>query len=446
MIAYLLELSLYWTGLWGLYFLVLRQEKFFQINRFYLLLSVVAGLLLPLVEWAVPVAKPTWLNQPIIYLQAVNVQPGNIILAERVSTWSSTDYLLLAFLLISFLSAYRFALGLYRIIGYIRQGEQHWHGSICQVYSNDINSPFSWMSYLFLPANHDYDQATLNQIQAHETAHIRQGHSWDMLLIELLGIVCWWHPLWYAYRRSLRNVHEYLADAAAVNRSPVKAYGQLLLRQTLGVPSLSLVSTFYTSPLKQRIMMLTKQPSSNWALLKYALVLPLLVLLFLACEESVQSDAAQEIEEAIEAQTFERVDTVHTFDPATGTESTEVVKLLIHNEAQQMPIFGDCEGLEAKDIEDCSNKNLLNFIYTNVKYPKEAAKAGQEGTAVITMVIRADGSSWDHYIDKEKSTSHEALNKEALRVVSMLGDFQPGIHDGKPVNVQMVLPIKFKLE
>ena len=124
----------------------------------------------------------------------------------------------------------------------------------------------------------------------------------------------------------------------------------------------------------------------------------------------------------------------------------EIVKTKIYNEPDHLPVFGLCEVTGVEERKNCSNQNLLTYIYSNLKYPKEASSAGQEGTVLLSIIIGKSGSVDEVELIKEKTTEHDALNEEALRVIRDLPDFEPGTQDGHAVNIKMVLPIKFKLE
>lgn len=447
--TYLIEFSLYWLAFWGLYALLLRQEKFFQLNRLYLLGTFVLGLVLPLVPWSALWAAPEWLEMPVVWLQTITVVPENtnIVNVSPSSNWSWASFFWRAYLVGCLLALGRFLFDLTKLFQYYRSGSKRWEDGICWVENEQAHAPFSWLNFLFWSQQINATEAERAAIIAHEKAHIQQKHSWDILLLEIVGIFCWWHPLWYAYRHDLENVHEYLADAVVLKATPTREYGKLLLRQCLQQPDLPFVQTFHTSQLKKRIIMMTKSPSSTLALGKYLLFLPLTLMLLFTCEDAeAQKEMDKIVQDASdEANFFERVDTVTVFDPATSTEEVSIVKTKIYEKADQMPVFGKCEGLTGQEQMDCSNKNLFAFIAEFVKYPKEAEAAGLEGLALTKFVVDTQGRVTDVQLVAEKTTEHAALNEAALATIRQLPDFTPGQHNGKPVSVQMVMPIKFKL-
>lgn len=88
------------------------------------------------------------------------------------------------------------------------------------------------------------------------------------------------------------------------------------------------------------------------------------------------------------------------------------------------------------------NKALMEYLMMNVKYPESAAKAKQQGRAVVGFVVRKDGTVSDVYI--VKSTGYDVLDNEAMRVVKSMPAWEPGKQKGKPVDVKYFVPITFR--
>ena len=90
------------------------------------------------------------------------------------------------------------------------------------------------------------------------------------------------------------------------------------------------------------------------------------------------------------------------------------------------------------------NKAMMEFLMMNVKYPQTAAKAKQQGRAVVGFVVGKDGTISDIYI--VKSAGYDVLDEEAMRVVKAMPAWEPGKLKGKPVNVKYFVPITFRLK
>ncbi len=89
-------------------------------------------------------------------------------------------------------------------------------------------------------------------------------------------------------------------------------------------------------------------------------------------------------------------------------------------------------------------KAFNNFLAANLKYPLKAAERGIQGTAFIKFVVEKDGRITN--VKVQKSTQSEYLDKEAVRFIKSMPKWNPGIHEGKPVRTNFMLPLRFLLK
>ncbi len=443
MIGYLLAAAGIWLAFTGWYALALRREKFFGLNRAFLLLTLALALLIPALPDLPAASAPDGAaGQLIRAVYALPVFTAGEAAADgpQGATAWLWPALLWAYALGSAAFAGRLVWRLLRIAALIRGGQQLRSQGVTLVESPAIQAPFSFLWFLCWPMQHSYTPRELSAVQAHERAHISQWHSLDLLLMEVVGIFFWWCPLWYLHGRYLREVHEYLADAAALKHTPARDYGRLLIRQCLGQPMPELAHGLRNhSQLKNRIAMMTKANSSRLAMAKYLLFVPLAAFSVLAC--SAQADKAAP---AAEADYTPRVliDTVITFDPDTYKETMQIVRTEVYTAAEQMPVFGACPGKEGKELSDCSTTNLMTYLGANMRYPDAARKSNVEGMVVAAFQITVDGQATAASIKKPLSPECDA---EVLRLIREMPRWQPGTVDGKPVIVEFTLPVRFKL-
>ncbi len=135
-------------------------------------------------------------------------------------------------------------------------------------------------------------------------------------------------------------------------------------------------------------------------------------------------------------------DVVNTKMVTEGTESIFAPKP--EKVLEKMPEFAGCDpNMEDKERMACAQANMLQFIYTNIKYPPKARELSVEGTAVIRFVVKKDGSLGEFETIRGICAPIEA---ECMRVVKMMPDWMPGEQDGEAVPVYFNLPIKFNLE
>ena len=113
------------------------------------------------------------------------------------------------------------------------------------------------------------------------------------------------------------------------------------------------------------------------------------------------------------------------------------------NEAKKDTVF-TFEEVDTKPMFPEGETAFLNYIQNNVKYPEAEKEADISGTCYVVFVIRTDGTIIDERIVKGVSNG-PGLETEALRVVKAMPKWKPGIKDGKKVNTEFVLPIRFTL-
>ena len=89
-------------------------------------------------------------------------------------------------------------------------------------------------------------------------------------------------------------------------------------------------------------------------------------------------------------------------------------------------------------------QGLLRFLSENVNYPEDAKKKGIEGKVLVQFVIDKDGSVTN--VEVVRSGGHPSLDKEAVRVISMMPKWKPGFQKGQPVRVRYTVPVNFSFK
>lgn len=449
MLVFLLKLTLAWGAFAGLYALLFRHETFFQANRVYLWLTALAGLCLPFAGVFFPVENSTAL--PAIVLPEVVVGLQKDLEATPQSNFWPTA-LTWIYLAGAAVATLRFGAGLWRIFGLALGSRREMLPDGTCVFRTELaaTGPFSFFGWIFVGPDFGSEKSDA-QMLAHERAHVQGWHSADVLFFEVLGIVFWFHPLAHWYRRAVRVVHEYLADAASASTSDRKQYGLLLIRQAQTGPALAIANHFFTPQLKKRIVMLTKKTSSpartGW---KYALALPLVPFFTLLFQQNtlLGQTAADPTRAAwvrqLEANDWVQVDTVVTFNPETYEESVKIVRSdlkpftngngeLVYQKTETAPEFPGGE------------MGLMKFMMENMKYPEEARKAKAEGKIVVKFIIDATGRVNEAAQFNADANLNPLLVQEAIRVILSMPRWKPATHNGKPVNCTMMLPVNFRL-
>jgi len=132
-----------------------------------------------------------------------------------------------------------------------------------------MTTPFSFFNWIFISES-DFSDSYRNAIIRHEKAHAMQLHTFDLILTELFCILLWFNPFVYFFKRSVKTVHEYLADENVVDQHFTKInYMELISAYTVSNNLSGLTSNFSYLTLKKRINMLTNIKSSRLKSLNY---------------------------------------------------------------------------------------------------------------------------------------------------------------------------------
>ncbi len=401
-----------------------------------MLAALIGGGLIPLLDSPFFASGPEWQALYQVELPPVVVIGYSSFEASPTSGGQGLDLWLPALAFVGGLWALiRLLRQLFRILLLVRQGEKIRCRGYWLIRHPRVSSPFSFLGLLFWSPDAPTDGGEAEIMLRHEKAHIRQWHSLDMLLLEGIGILFWWNPLWYFFRKELSEVHEYLADQEATQETNVKRYGQLLIEPCLRGPGFQLTHGWNHSSLKNRIQMLTQKKSQRNKRWKYLLALPLVLVLIWACEN------VRDVEPALYDKGSKEDQAV--FDSDSYRKDQEAGEQEVFKVVQEMPKFGDCEGLNGNDLKKCSDQSLLNFVYKNINYPAEAREANAQGIVVASMTVFKDGSIGDVSIAR---SVHPALDEEVIRITTTMPRWKPGKQNGEAVNVRVSLPVKFRLE
>lgn len=269
-LIYLGKVNVYWILFYACYWLLFRKHTFFVWNRFYLLGSLLVSFALPLIHFP---DNARVLPTAVYAVSAIPIYVSTPESTKLALHWTqfvwAVQIIGAALMFVKLLEGFR---DLFRLIGQGDEIPMEDH-TLVLLPHNEIGS-FSFLKWLVVNRA-DYEKH-FDPILRHEAVHIRQLHSLDILLAELLKIFFWFNPAIWLYKRSLQEVHEFLADEEAPNRDH---YANFLVSYALSAPIASLTNHFFNSSmLKKRIVMIYKNRNSDWALGKYFLILPLIGL------------------------------------------------------------------------------------------------------------------------------------------------------------------------
>lgn len=350
-----ISLALFYTAYW----VFLKNETFFKLNRFYLITSVIVSIFIPFAN--INIGADSMIARNLIspieqYEQSIgfnmdlhsirhrNGLPihGNSEYAEGntasiedktiesisnstqsafgnsksyTTTSTGTNWLRILFAVYFIgvtLFFVRFLANFVWIFGYIFKYKPHQISGMKVIQLEKNISPFSFLNYIFI-SNSEYPETELSKIISHEKVHIEQKHTFDLILFELLMIFQWFNPFVWFYKRSARINHEYLADLGTLKSGiDLPAYQYSLLNQVLREKNFEIASS-YNFSVKKRIAMMMKKRSSNLSAFKLIIPLPILFVLFSAfafnCNSEKKNNSQNEkSSSAVQDSTIKKVD------------------------------------------------------------------------------------------------------------------------------------------
>jgi len=277
---YLLEsaacLALFYMG----FRLFLRKETYFKLNRVYLVCSLLISLILP----AFKITSPIFAARASI---PMSLFPSS---AVPVKTWGWGESLLLLYVVGVGMFLTRFIFHMIKLYYVVKKYRTTRLNGVKIVSVDKKFSPFSFLNYIFIN-DKKISEHNMRRIIAHEIIHIKQYHTFDILLIELITVLQWFNPFVWPYKKSLQETHEFLADYGVIAQGFSTAKYQLLMfEQHVGVKLFEFANNFKQSQIKRRITMMSKIKSRGAAKLKLLLIVPLAALLLLVFAEPKPAD------------------------------------------------------------------------------------------------------------------------------------------------------------
>ncbi|HMH24710.1 MAG TPA: M56 family metallopeptidase [Puia sp.] len=264
LVSYLLKMIITSAILVIYYWIALRNKRFHQYNRWYLLSAIAISLVAPLLHFRIYLP-----DQPAFTAFNDLLSPWSVTSAgstaatmERAAHfagggpgWSSLLFaasaLVSTILLLALVSKIA---GLQRIKS--RHPVTHMNG-FCLIETELEQAPFSFFNNLYWRKNISMEDETGRTIFLHELTHIREGHSYDKLLSQLAACIFWMNPFFWLIQKELSLVHEFAADERSVKEEDCASFARMLLHAYSGGRYLDPSHAFFYSPIKRRLVMIT---------------------------------------------------------------------------------------------------------------------------------------------------------------------------------------------
>ena len=283
---YLLKVIICSGILLGYYWLFLRNKLFHSYNRFYLLAAIILALSVPLIQiniWNNSVQPKSEVIRLFQVVTSGDDYVNELTVARSPHQYLNATTLITAiYLIVSLIFFIVFVHVIWTIRSLIKKYQHRIVDNICFVNTDARGTPFSFLRYIFWNDKIDIESQAGNQIFRHEVAHVQEKHSHDKIFMNIIMIIFWCNPFFWLIRKELNMIHEFIADKKAVEDSDTAAFAAMILATAYPLYRFQLTNNFFYSPIKRRILMLTKNKNPKVNYIGRVLVLPLTVLVFAA--------------------------------------------------------------------------------------------------------------------------------------------------------------------
>lgn len=453
------------------YNLVLKNEKLLKFNRFYLIATLLISLAIPFLHYEIAYVEVQKISGLQFGESENTIQ--NIAIKNSIFTFQNVIFTL--YFLIIFFLLIKFLLNLWQINREVSSNKKVKNGAFWLILKNEKTAPHSFWKYIFINKN-DFQKGNINEkIILHETAHLEQKHSLDLLFIELFLIFFWFNPAFYLYKKAILTNHEYLADDLVLSKSGnVSEYQNLLLTQLIS-EKIFFSNSFNLINTKNRIKMMTKTLSKT-AKLKSWMSIPLVASAFFTFAEKIPAKeisikSSREIslnkinfknknETKISSLTNEKaIIKTDTLKPKKQIleKKPEIktppvppvppIKVQTDNKVEK-EILPPIPPNQVKVDESAEFPGGANALRSQVANIFDTSKmSGNEGLIKSTIFFKIDEKGVASNFKAEGT--NEIFNAEAIRDLKFVNDgkiWKPAILDGKPVASVYKLPLTMQFE
>ncbi len=287
-VLYLLKLSISLCFVWVFYRLLLRNLTFYRMNRWYLLGYTLLCFVIPFINIGAGDSRESYVVQMIPTIETYRQLPADVLAGRSGDSINWWNVLLGVLSLGAFFLFFRLVLqGL--ALRRIRRNARRLENQELNIYEVDQDiTPFSFAGAIYInPKLHS--EKEWEEIILHEYVHVRQRHTVDILLMELVCVLNWYNPFAWLIRYSVRQNLEFIADEQVLRTGFDKKAYQYHLLKVIGQSRYQLANNFNFSSLKKRIIMMNRLRSARLHLVKFLFVLPGLVVLLLAFRNKLEA-------------------------------------------------------------------------------------------------------------------------------------------------------------
>ena len=290
LLVYALKATIYSCILFGYYYISLRNKRFHYYNRFYLLMSVALSLLLPFVNiqlWQYKSSNP----QVIQLLQVTQIAGREVVATGGNSSFDTPGFLFIFYCIVALFLLLALLFSVIKILRFKTKYLIERIDNINFINTDLEESPFSFFNNLFWKNTVSITEEAGKQMFTHELTHIKQKHSWDKVFMRMITSVFWFNPAYWLMQKELALIHEFIADETAIENNNAEAFALMILQSAYTKHIFSPAQSFYYSPIKRRLLMLTTSKEPRFSYARRIMILPLLAALVLLFAFKLKQDA-----------------------------------------------------------------------------------------------------------------------------------------------------------
>lgn len=497
---YIFEMLLCSALFYALYKLLLEGRVAHSVARFYLVVTTLLAVSIPMLELPLYPAETVYMELPVMQLEGEVVEDSTVptqaappteVAVEATDTMDVVRTVLMSiYLAVVALNLLRFVVRLVAIARLRRGAELTFYEAYTIAESRRVKEPFSFWRTIFL--NYDYSGIEREQVIAHEASHVAHHHSVERVVMELLRCAFWFNPfVWYA-GNALVQVQEWQADSDVLRKGyDVKQYRQIIFRQLFSYNP-DITCGLRGQITKKRFIMMTDFKKGRRSLVRLLAMVPVVAAMILAFG-AVRADAVTVVEELAAQQDVKRVEVRLIADKLANDHDTDNVKFLVNDKSVKVeelePLFKAIKEQDKADVVaiTADNEILLGaveevrkaarnagierieyrgvdmpfikadvmptfeggdlnsfrmWVMTQLRYPKEWVDEGLSGRVIVGFVVDKEGK-----IDENRFTVYRTpdsrLSDEVIRVIKLSPRWTAGKQDGQAVNVKFTIPVYF---
>lgn len=462
-----------------IFYLFIRQDRFFNFQRIYLIAALALSVLIPLVEIDLEMTTD-FVIEDVIWLGGSDNS-----ISQAGQNYDLGDILLIVYLTGVFVILIRLAFSIVKIARLINRGKVVERNDVTLIFSDLDLKVSSFYKYIFISKNHSYTDQELNTIMIHEGKHLHDHHTLDLMIIEFYKVVFWFNPIIYMINKEIRTIHEFISDREVIKFTSKDSYEQLLIKTLFEDVKVPLISHFNQVSIKKRINMMNLEKSANRNKLKFALAIPLIISLITLnnCNDSNPEITKGEFIITgkvlnLDGDPLPGVNIIIKGTP-NGTvtnlkgeyelSATKADKSLVYaflgfktkeitiNEREKIDLTlerrtnyisqGEVTNHVFTKVEQQAEfeggiEKFYDYITNNMKYPAQARRMAIEGKVYVEFVVERDGSITNV---KALRGIGAGCDAEAVKVIKESPNWIPATHKGIEVRVKRVIPITFEL-